>query len=123
MTAPTAYRHDAASPSRDRSHPPATPSSKRALRLRTTAAARTSWLALAWSEARSFCPLPLAGNRDHHAQPAIAAGRSAGGRLHHQLVHEQERHAGLDVVEQLLQRGLADLAVRDHRDEAGLGLR
>src|ERR1700751_4424115 len=54
--------------------------------------------------------LPLAGDTEQHphAPAFLAAARL--GRLDHQLIDEEEWHAGLELVEQLLQGRLIDLA-------------
>ena len=51
--------------------------------------------------------LPLPGNAEHDPDPAGAAFGQRGGlrHLHVELIDEQERHADLEVVEQLLQAG------------------
>src|SRR5262249_16251849 len=58
-------------------------------------------------------PLPLPRDAQEHAHAPSVLLSGAGLRsLDHQLIDEQERHAGLQVVEQLLQRRLVDLAAR-----------
>src|SRR5205807_7912619 len=69
--------------------------------------------------------LPLAGHTQDHPD---ACGRGIAQRrglrhLHVELVDEQEGHAGLDIVEQLLQCRLLQLAAHDEADEAILDLR
>ena len=42
--------------------------------------------------------------------------------LDHELIDEQERHPGFEIVEQLLQLRLLDFAARDHAEKPGLRL-
>src|SRR6185312_15046921 len=69
--------------------------------------------------ARSFCTLPLAGDPEQESQLALACGY----HLNVELIDEQKRHAGFQIVKQGLQRRLLEFAIRDHADEAGLGVR
>src|SRR5689334_17414689 len=48
------------------------------------------------------CTLPLSGDREQNAQLAVTRRGEVRGGLHHELIDEQERHAALDVIEQLL---------------------
>src|SRR5580700_492135 len=67
----------------------------------------------------SFCSLPLSGDAEQKTQLALAGGW----HLNVELVDEQERHSGLEIIEQRLQRRLLEFAVCHHADETGLGVR
>src|SRR6202021_4086258 len=67
----------------------------------------------------SFCTLPLSGDAEQKPQLAVACGC----HLNIELVDEQERHSGFQIVQQGLQRGLFKLAIGDHADKAALGIR
>ena len=70
-----------------------------------------------------FLALPLPGNRQQNAQLAVAGLGETCRRLHDELIDKQERHAGLDIVEQLLQARLVDLATGNDAEKSCLGLR
>src|SRR3954452_24964888 len=69
--------------------------------------------------------LPLAGNAQDHPDASSGGVAQRGGLWHLdvELIDEQERHAGLEIVEHLLVRGLLQLASDDEADEAVLSLR
>src|ERR1700723_3294664 len=67
----------------------------------------------------SFCTLPLSGDAEQKPQLAVACRC----HLNIELVDEQERHSGFQIVQQGLQRGLFKLAIGDHADKAALGIR
>src|ERR1700722_19385270 len=67
----------------------------------------------------SFCTLPLSGDAEQKPQLAVASRC----HLDIELVDKQERHSGLKIVQQGLQRGLFKFAVGDHADKAGLRVR
>ena len=68
--------------------------------------------------------LPLPGNARHDPDPAGASFIGGRGLLHLniQLIDEQERHAGLQIIEHLLKCGLFHLATDDQPHVAVLGL-
>src|SRR6185437_3939356 len=72
---------------------------------------------------RLFVALPLSGHAEHDAD-APRARLVPGRGLRHldvELIDKQEGHAGLEVVQYLLQRRLLHLAADDEADEAVLG--
>src|SRR5580693_2886042 len=109
------------------------PVSSPALRCRTPpSSAPTTWSdrwqspkasASPQQRSASFRTLPLSRHPEQDSQLAFTRRCKCARRLHHQLIDEQERHAGLDVIEQLLQTRLVDVTARDDADEAGLGWR
>jgi hypothetical protein len=78
-----------------------------------TTAIRTKYLQL-------LCSLPLARDAEQETQLSVAG---CGCQLNVELVDEQERHSGFEIVEQDLQCRLVEFAVRNHANEAGFGVR
>src|SRR5713101_7363025 len=74
-------------------------------------------------DAISFRSLPLPRNRNYDPYFSFRCHPRRRRALRYQLIDEQERHSGLKIIKQLLERRLLDFAAHRDADKAILGLR